>query len=60
MNTITTMHNIFTMRIFIMIGILIRKKWMGYYKIMRENQFSTRRKIKRIMNMFKKKMTLRI
>ena len=59
-NTKTTNQKIFNIKILIMIRLFIRKNWMGYCKIMKETQIFVRRKIKRIMKMQKKKMTLRI
>ena len=59
-NTITITQNIFMMRILIGMRRVIRNNWVGYYKILKETKNPIRRKIKRIMNMQKKKMTLRI
>ena len=44
----------------IMMRRLIRKNFMGYKKILKENLISIRKKIKRIMKMQNNKMTLRI
>ena len=59
-NTITTTQKIFTMRRVIIIRILISKNWMGCYKRLKETQIYVWIKIKRLINMQKKKTTLRI
>ena len=57
MNAMTTAHNIFTTRIFIMIWKFNRKNQMGYWNIPKENQIYTRRKIQRAMKMQEKNNT---
>ena len=57
---ITTTQKVVNMRKLTMMRILIRKNWTGYYKILKENKISSRRKIKKMIEMQKKKMTLRI
>ena len=60
MNTITIKQKIFTTGRLVMMRILTRKNWMGYYQILKETQITIRIKIKIIMNIQKKKLTIKI
>ena len=57
---ITTTQRIFMIKILIIMRMFLGKNCIGYLKILKETQVTIRRKIKRIMKMQKKKMTLRI